>query len=116
MDKLPHERLVAYEVALELLRAIAGAKIGDPELKDQALRAAKSICLNVAEAAGRRSPADRARVFSIARGETCEAAAAVQIATIIGECAAATSHQVSALASRLVGLLTGLSRSLNPDR
>jgi len=49
------------------------------------MRAAKSAALNVAEAAGRVSRADRARVFGIARGEAMEAAAAVEIAAIAGD-------------------------------
>ncbi|NOU34191.1 MAG: four helix bundle protein [Polyangiaceae bacterium] len=35
------------------------------------------MCLNVAEAAGRTSRADEARVFGIARGEALEVAAAL---------------------------------------
>ncbi|MBK9069978.1 MAG: four helix bundle protein [Myxococcales bacterium] len=54
----------------------------DPKLKDQALRTAKSACLNIAEAASRVSAADKARVFGIGRGEAGETAAAVEIAAI----------------------------------
>jgi four helix bundle protein len=103
IKKLPHERLVAFEVATEMLRAVVAAKIADPALKDQAIRAAKSVCLNIAEAAGRRSSPDRARVFSIARGEACEAAAAIHVATITGECQPGASEMVAALASRAGG-------------
>jgi four helix bundle protein len=46
------------------------------------LRAAKSAALNIAEAAARVSPADRARVFGIARGE---AAAAVEVTATVGD-------------------------------
>ena len=73
--KLVHHRLIAYHVALELLDAVIAADIRDPKLKDQGMRAAQSACLNIAEAAGRSSQKDRARVFMIARGEACEAAA-----------------------------------------
>ena len=65
---LPHHRVRAYAVALELLAAIKAANITDRKLKDEALRAAKSTCLNIAEAAGRGSRADKARVYAIARG------------------------------------------------
>ncbi len=75
-SNLPHERLHAYQEARNLLLCIREANIKDSKLRDQALRAAKSICLNVAEGAGRTSPADKARVYAIARGETCEAVAA----------------------------------------
>jgi hypothetical protein len=63
---LPHERLIAFQVARKLLLAVSEAKISDPKLRDQALRAAKSTCLNIAEAVGRVGEADKARVFAIA--------------------------------------------------
>jgi four helix bundle protein len=110
LSPLPHENLIAYQVACELLQAVVAARIRDPALRDQALRAAKSTCLNIAEASGRPSPADRRRVFGIARGEASEAAAAVQIAVIAGDCtpdrlAAARGH-----AARVIALLSGLMR------
>jgi len=107
-ERLPHHNLVAFEVATELLRVVAESKIADTRLRDQALRAAKSVCLNIAEAAGRSSRADQARVFTIARGEACEAAAAVEIASIAQDCAREFSTRANELTSRLVGLLTGL--------
>ncbi len=50
---LPHETLAAYQVACELLVVLKNAAIADLKLRDQALRAAKSVCLNIAEATGR---------------------------------------------------------------
>jgi len=107
---LPHHRLIAYEVARELLAAAVQANVTDPRLRDQALRAAKSACLNIAEAAGRSTKADQARVFGIARGEACEAAAALEIAAVAGECPTEIAEHANQLSSRLVGLLTGLIR------
>jgi len=108
--RLPHHSLVAYEVATQLLAVVAESKIADARLRDQALRAGKSACLNIAEAAGRISRADQARVFTIARGEACEAAAAVEIASIAGECSRDCAAHANQLAVRLVRLLTGLIR------
>ena len=108
--QLPHHRLIAYQVSIELLTAVKSAAIRDVKLRDQALRAAKSACLNIAEAAGRVSPADRARVFGIARGETGEAAAAVEIAAIAGDTAQTHAQACIAIANRLIALLTGLVR------
>ena len=105
---LPHHRLIAYEVARELLATVVRGNIADSRLRDQALRAAKSACLNVAEAAGRSTKADQARVFGIARGEACEAAAAVEIAATAGDCPNEIAQRANELSSRLVGLLTGL--------
>ncbi len=87
-----------------------GQDLSDPKLRDQALRAAKSTCLNIAEAVGRVGEADKARVFAIARGEACEAAAAVDIAALASECSGESSRTVGALAREVYALLTGLIR------
>src|SRR5438270_13543808 len=76
----PHEKLHAYQEARNLLICVHDAKIADGKLRDQAMRAARSICLNIAEGAGRSSVPDKARVYAIARGETCEVVAALEIA------------------------------------
>ncbi len=86
------------------------ANVRDAGLRDQALRAARSACLNVAEAAGRVSPADKKRVFGIARGEAAEAAAAVEIAAVTGDADALAVARCIAIGDRLVALLTGLAR------
>ena len=74
------------------------------------MRAAKSAALNVAEAAGRSSRADRARVFGIARGEAMEAAAAVEIAVLAGDADSSSLDVCLPIADRLMALLTGLCR------
>ena len=105
---LPHHKLVAYAVAVDLLRAVHAARIRDAGLRDQAMRAAKSTALNVAEGAGRVTRADKARAYAIARGEAGEAAAALELAACIGAASQETASRCGALASRLVALLTGL--------
>src|SRR5258708_22830367 len=77
----PHERLIAYQVACELLDSVRELGISDSKLRDQAMRAAQSACLNIAEAAGRFGGPDKARVFAVARGEACEVGAAIDIAS-----------------------------------
>ena len=106
--RLPHHRLIAFSVAKELLLAVIAADIGDAELRDQATRAAKGAALNTAEGAGRASPRDKARVFAIARAEAAEAAAAVEIAVMLGAASAASQQRVDAIAHRLCGMLTRL--------
>ncbi len=103
-----HHRLVAYQVALQLLAAVRSAGIKDATLRDQALRAAKSACLNTAEGAGRFSAGDKRPCYGIARAEAGEAAAAVEIAAACGDASAAASAEVQRLARRTVALLTGL--------
>ena len=107
---LPHQRLFAYGVARELVLAVVAARIRDPKLRDQALRAAQSAALNCAEGAGRVSPADKARAFAIARGEAGEAAAAAEIAALCGDTSAASAAEVHRLASRLTAMLAPLAR------
>jgi four helix bundle protein len=108
--RLPHHNLLAYRVALDLLSAVRAAEIRDSKLRDQAMRAAKSAALNIAEAAGRVSPADRARVFAIARGEAMEAAAAVEIAVLAADADGDAFEVCLPIAERLVALLSGLCR------
>jgi four helix bundle protein len=113
---LPHHKLVAYGVARDLVVAVRAAGIRDAHLRDQALRAAKSAALNCAEGAARASPAEKARAFTIARGEACEAAAAVEIAALCGDAGAASALAVARLADRLTGLLTRLVRPAGAAR
>jgi four helix bundle protein len=107
---LPHHRLVAWSVAKSLLLAVLACRIRDAKLRDEAVRSAKSACLNIAEGAGRVTRADKARSFAIARAETVEAAAAVEIAALCGDVAAGAAAEVARVADRLVALLTGLVR------
>lgn len=107
---LPHHRLDAYRLALDVLRIVRDAEIRDGKLRDQALRAAKSAALNIAEANGRTSPADRARVFAIARGEAMEAAAALEIAVLAGDAHPASYAACLPIAGHLFAVLTRLCR------
>ena len=108
--RLPHHKLVAYGVAIQLLEAVRGARIRDAHLRDQAMRAAKSACLNAAEGAGRVTRADKARCFAIARAEAGEAASAVEIAVAAGDADAAVLESVIAHADRFIAMMTGLIR------
>ena len=106
-SSLPHHKLLAYGVAVELLLAVRRASIRDAKLRDEALRSAKSACLNCAEGAGRVTRGDKARAFAVARAEATEASAAVEIAAL---CSDASAAEVGRLASRLVAMLTPLVR------
>jgi four helix bundle protein len=97
-------------VAKELLLAVLAVGIRDTELRNQATRAAKSVCLNCAEGAGRVTRADKARAFTIARGEAVEAAAAVEIASLCGDAKFGGAERVARIADRLVAMLTRLIR------
>lgn len=105
---LPHHRLRAYSVAVELLAAVRQSRIRDRVLRDQALRAAKSACLNCAEGAGRFTRADKARAYTVARGELVEAVAATEIAALSGEACSSAMPRVIALGNQLYAMLTKL--------
>src|SRR6266536_5733548 len=105
---LPHHKLLAYGVARDLLLAVLRCHVRDAKLRDEAVRSAKSACLNCAEGAGRVTRADKARAFAIARAEAGEAAAAVEIAALCGDASAASAAEVARLASRVVAMLTPL--------
>jgi len=112
--RFPHERLDAYTVARELVAFAAAHRRqlrGLPgESGPQLERALVRALLNVAEAAGRQGVADRARVFAIARGETCEAAAALEVAVLYGALTPQQAAPARALLVRLGQMLTRLCR------
>ncbi len=79
--ELDHERLEVYRVAVELhtLTCVLLPRRGYGVLRDQIERASLGVVLNIAEGAGRRSPADKRRFFEMARGSATETAAALEI-------------------------------------
>jgi four helix bundle protein len=107
---LPHHRLIAYRLALELVKLIAGTRIRDSQLRTQARKSAASAALNAAEGAARQSLADKSRAYAIALAECCEACAAVEIAGALGACAPAQVAEVVALGVRLKNVLSRLVR------
>src|SRR5512142_627530 len=109
-SSLPHHRLVVYRKALELLAAVQAAQITDAKLRDEALRAAKGTCLNIAEAAGRVTRIDKARVYAIARGECVECVAAVEIAAAAGDTAVDSLTSVLSCGNEVYLMLGGLIR------
>jgi four helix bundle protein len=107
---LPHHQLRAYGTAVEFLRAVRDAELRDRELRTQALRAAKSVCLNLAEGAGRVTRADKARAYTVARGELVEAIAAVEIAHETGDARRDAVARVLAIGGKLYAVLSKLVR------
>ena len=97
-------------MALRLLEAVRVARIRDAHLRDHAMRSAKSACLNAAEGAGRVTRADKGRAFTIARGEACEAAAAVEVAVRAGDAEAGALGPVLEHANSFIAMMTALIR------
>lgn len=108
--QLPHQKLIVYQRCVELLLAVKAANIRDTKLRDEATRAIEGACLDIAEAASRKSRADSARAFAIARGEAMEACAAVEIAALSGDTTTAHHQACTALGREVYAMLTTLSR------
>lgn len=103
--------LVAYDVALELIRAlrpvVAQLRKHSSEAADQIERAASSVVLNLAEGE-RRHGRDPRRFFMMAHGSAGEIRGALDLADAWGW--AIESAQARALLDRELGLLWGLTR------
>jgi four helix bundle protein len=107
-SSLPHHRLHVYRKSLELLAAVRAAQVRDAKLRDEALRAAKGTCLNIAEGSGRVTRADKARAYAIARGECVECVAAVETAGSAGDTSADAVEAVVRLGKDVYSMLGGL--------
>jgi four helix bundle protein len=101
---------VVYRAAIEMIRSVREANIRDMHVREQAMRSAKSCALNIAEASGRVSPGDKARVYGIARGEAMEAIASVEIAMNAGDCTREAYEAALPHAHALYAMLTVMSR------
>ena len=107
---LDAEKLDVYRVALEFQAIVTQLvpKRGYAELRDQLDRASISIVLNTAEGCGRRSPADKARFYSMARGSATECAAIVDLLGVRGLVDVRLRRRARALLVRMVQMLTRL--------
>ena len=74
--------------------------------RDQWLRAAQSIPLNIAEGNGKRSPKDRARFFEIARGSALECAAIQDVLAATDGLEIDASREMKLKLKRIVSMLT----------
>ncbi|HYG70173.1 MAG TPA: four helix bundle protein [Anaeromyxobacteraceae bacterium] len=108
---LPHERLDAYRLALELHAAGTALmpKRGRAALRDQLERATMSIVLNIAEGAGRSTDADQRKFFDIAKGSATETAAILDILRGLDGARSDNCAAARALVIRVVQTLTRLS-------
>ena len=112
-----HDRLDVYRLAIEctadsftVAKALSGLH---RHARDQWLRAAQSIPLNIAEGNGKRSPKDRARFFDIARGSAFECAAVQDVLVSTGCLDAASSLYMKQKLKRIVSMLTRMVMKVN---
>ena len=83
MSYFDHERLDAYRLAVDVARAVAAARFarGEADLRDQAVRASRSVVLNLAEGRARGGGAGKNH-YRIALGSAAETCAALDLATV----------------------------------
>ena len=110
LSPFPFQKLEVYIQSRELAAGVHQAGIGDPELRDQATRAAKSVFLNISEGLPDAQLGVRRRHFCIARNSLCEVAAAVDLAVAIGALPAAVAGELVGRMQRVAQLLAGLLR------
>jgi four helix bundle protein len=109
-NTFPHHKLIAYQLALELVKLVSATRIREANLRKQARRSAASAALNSAEGAARQTVADKSRAYAIALAECCECCAAIEIAAALGACSRAEEEAVLTLGLRLKNVLSRLVR------
>jgi four helix bundle protein len=77
--------------------------------RDQWLRAAQSIPLNIAEGNGKRSLKDRARFLDIARGSALQCAAIQDMLVVSGGLIRETDQELKSRLVRIVAMLTRMA-------
>ncbi len=112
-----HDRLDVYRLAIEYTAESFGVAKGllglHRHARDQWLRAAQSIPLNIAEGNGKRSPNDRARFLDIARGSALECAAVQDVLSASGGLDAEASRGLKRKLHRIVSMLTRMAMKLD---
>ena len=111
---LDYEKLDVYRCAIEHLafvfKSIPNVPRGYSAVVDQWRRAAMSIPLNIAEAVGKTSEADRNNRYAIARGEAMECGAILDVVTLIEAVPEPELVAAKQLLVRVVGMLTKMCR------
>lgn len=111
---LSFQKLDVYQRAVEFLVLAVDVSRdiprGNAAILDQLRRAATSIPLNIAEAAGRIGCADAARTYAIARGSAMECAAVLDALLVLQLIDETTHHRGCDLLARIVAMLTKLCR------
>ncbi len=107
-----HERLDVYRLAIDYVTSsYRVAKLLNGSLRharDQWLRAAQSIPLNIAEGNGKQSLKDKNRFFEIARGSALECAAIHDVLFSFDAIDSETNHVGKSTLKRIVSMLTRL--------
>jgi four helix bundle protein len=119
MMAFDHEKLDVYQVAIEFVAKandiVEQLPRGRGYLADQLQRAALSIVLNIAEGAGKFSPADKAVFYTRARGSATESAAVLDVCRKLELLETAVTENNKALLERIAQMLTKLIKARRPN-
>jgi len=107
-----HERLDVYRLSIEyvgfsyqIAKSLGGA---NRQARDQWLRAAQSVPLNIAEGNGKQSLKDKNRFFEIARGSALECAAIHDVLRVCDAIDGDSNSRGKSDLKRIVSMLTRL--------
>jgi four helix bundle protein len=107
---LSFQRLEVYQRSIEFLalayEIIDALPHGHATKADQLRRAAESVPRNIAEGAGRWSPADSAKHYRISRGEAMESAASLDVLKLGNLITTERYDRGIQLLESIVGMLT----------
>lgn len=103
-------RLDVYRVTREMVVMVGRLKNADRELRDQGMRAAGSVLLQLSEGLPLESQAARRKYVNEAKGSVCEVAAAVDVAAALGLSRQEDVDTILGLAARVKQMLWRLSR------
>jgi len=113
-----HEKMDVYQVAVEFAaranEIVEQLPRGRGYLGDQLQRAALSIVLNIAEGAGKFSPADKNTFYIRARGSATESAAVLDVCKRLKLAPSVDSDK--AMLERITSMLTKLIKSRRNDQ
>jgi four helix bundle protein len=106
---LPHEKLEVYGLTVEFDAVVFGAMRGRGDADgDQLLRASGAVQNNIAEGASERRPAEKARIYRIARREASECAATLSRIQHRDPLDVLTFNRAQSLIRRVIRMLTKL--------
>ena len=109
-----HEKLHVYQLSITfttwVYRHCYRLRGPDIHIRDQLIRSAQSIPLNIAEGNGRPPSADRVRFFRIALGSTFESAAALDILKASGTLPPSVEDEGKEMLVRTASMLYKLTK------
>ena len=119
--ELNHKKLNVFFVARNLIKECYKLNTIIPDierynLKQQIIRAATSIILNISEGASRSSPAERKRFYEIARGSIIEIDTALQVAFDLNYLTVQDTELISPLMRQCFGMLSKMIHTLNASK